>query len=62
MAKSEYNLGVFQGANDPSFIDAVPLYMLNELDHDFTPGRWQSVAVSCNQAFKYVRYAGPGSK
>lgn len=62
VAKSEYNLGVFQGANDPSFIDAVPLYMLNELDHDFTPGRWQSVAVSCNQAFKYVRYAGPGSK
>ncbi len=62
VAKSEYNLGVFQGANDPSFIDAVPLYMLNELDMDFTPGRWQSVDIPCNQAFKYVRYAGPGSK
>ena len=62
VAKSEYNLGVFQGANDPSFIDAVPLCMLNELDIDFTPGQWQSVDISVNQAFRYVRYAGPGSK
>ena len=51
-----YLLGIFQGANDINFFDAVPLYMIineekkNEINY---------AEIKCNQIFKYIRYVGP---
>lgn len=53
---SDYLLGVFEGANSPDFMDALPLYMvINEIDHteiNYTP-------IKNNHPFKYIRYVKP---
>jgi hypothetical protein len=49
-------LGVFEGANSPDFMDALPLYIVTERG---TAG-WTSYAdVHCSKGFRYVRYVGP---
>jgi len=51
-------LGVFEGANQPDFMDAVPLYLIGD-----TPEKnittYADVAVS--RGFRYVRYVGPAN-
>ncbi len=49
-------LGVFEGANNPDFGDAVPLLLITE-----TPGynTMTEKAVTCSRGFRYVRYVGP---
>lgn len=49
-------LGVFEGANRPDFLDAIPLYMIT------TPGTIgviSSDTVTVSRGFRYVRYVGP---
>ncbi len=48
-------LSLFEGANRPDFLDAVPLYLIGQ-----TPaqGTATSVAVSVSRGFRYVRYVG----
>ena len=49
-------LGLFEGANDPDFLDAVPLFLI--ADQKTTKVmHYQSVKVS--RGFRYVRYVGP---
>ena len=51
-------LGVFEGANDPDFMDALPLYIITER------GILNSVSyadVQCSRGFRYVRYVGPSN-
>ena len=55
----DYLLGVFQGANDQTFLDAFPLYMIKE---QIQANTMQSVQISCTQKFKYVRYVSPDPK
>lgn len=50
-------LGVFEGANDPSFLDAVPLYIIKQ--SDCQPSRRYEANVNVSRGFKYVRYVGP---
>ena len=50
------NLGVFEGANREDFMDAVPIYIINE---DGVIGRMSSADVNCSRGFRYVRYVGP---
>ena len=50
-------LAVFEGANQPDFMDAVPLY-LN--DKTGTIGQMDYADVNCSLGFRYVRYIGPG--
>ena len=51
-------LGVFEGSNNPDFIDAVPLYLIpdeggaNKLDY---------ADVNVSRGFRYVRYVGPNN-
>ena len=51
-----YLLGIFQGANDKTFFDAIPLNMIineekkNEINY---------ADINCDQIFKYIRYVGP---
>lgn len=49
-------LGVFQGANSPDFLDAVPLFMI--LDKPQT-GAISYGSVDCSRGFRYVRYVSP---
>ncbi|MBQ4352020.1 MAG: CotH kinase family protein [Prevotella sp.] len=50
------NLGVFEGANREDFMDAVPIYIINE---NGVIGQLSSADVNCSLGFRYVRYVGP---
>jgi len=49
-------LGVFEGANQADFMDAVPLYMI---DQNGTIGQMSYADVNVSRGFRYVRYIGP---
>lgn len=49
-------LGVFEGANREDFMDALPLYIIDE---DGTIGKMSYADVTCSRGFRYVRYVGP---
>ena len=49
-------LGVFEGANSPDFMDALPLYVIDEKG---TIGTISYANVNCSRGFRYVRYVGP---
>ena len=55
----DYLLGVFQGANDKTFFDAFPLYMIKK---ELEPDELNYIDVSCKKKFKYIRYVGPEGK
>ena len=55
----DYLLGVFQGANDKTFFDAFPLYMIKE---KIDPDKTNFFKISCSKTFKYLRYVGHKSK
>lgn len=49
-------LGLFQGANSPDFLDAVPIFMVTEKG---SIGTIDHADVTCSRGFRYVRYVGP---
>ena len=49
-------LGVFEGANREDFMDALPLYVIDEVG---TIGQMSYADVACSRGFRYVRYVGP---
>ena len=49
-------LGIFEGANEPDFLDAVPLLMITEAPPTDT---LTAQDVTCSKGFRYVRYVGP---
>lgn len=51
-------LGIFEGANSPDFLDAVPLWMITELPERLA---LTEQSVDCSKGFRYVRYIGPNS-
>lgn len=51
-------LGVFEGANNPDFTDAVPLYMIKDVPQDNT---LITADVNVSRGFRYVRYMGPNN-
>ena len=54
-------LGVFEGANSPDFMDALPLAIIRSTSEVGNPGEMSYAEVSCSQGFRYVRYVGPAS-
>lgn len=50
------NLGVFEGANSPDFMDALPLHIIRSSKG---AGQWDEAEVYCSRGFRYVRYVGP---
>ena len=55
----EYSqLGLFEGANQPDFSDALPLYMLKE---PAPSGEMTYADVKVSRSFRYVRYKGVGN-
>ena len=55
----DYLLGIIQGANDKTFFDAIPLYMIKE---ELEPNKLHLIQISCNQKFQYIRYVKPEEK
>lgn len=49
-------LALFEGANSPDFLDAVPLYMI---DRPGIIGEMSHADVHVSRGFRYVRYVGP---
>lgn len=49
-------LGVFEGANQPDFSDAIPLYVIPK---EVPDTRLSYCTVNCSRGFRYVRYVGP---
>ena len=52
-------LGVFEGANNPDFGDAFPLYIVTE---NPLAGKLTQQMISCSKGFRYVRYIGPSDQ
>ena len=49
-------LSLFEGANSPDFMDALPLYFISEKP---TNGTYTTADVNVSRGFRYVRYVGP---
>ena len=49
-------LGVFEGANRPDFMDALPLYLIEEKAQN---SRMTYGDVKCSRGFRYVRFVRP---
>lgn len=49
-------LAVFEGANDPNFLDAVPLVMITD---QRSSNAMHYLKVNVSRGFRYVRYVGP---
>lgn len=49
-------LALFEGANSPDFMDAIPLYII---DTEGTIGKMSYADVNVSRGFRYVRYVGP---
>lgn len=49
-------LGIFEGANSPDFMDALPLYIIDEQG---VIGQMSYADVTMSKGFRYVRYIGP---
>ena len=54
-------LGVFEGANSPDFMDALPIHIIRSAGEVGKPGVMSYAEVSCSQGFRYVRYVGPAT-
>ena len=56
---TKVELGLFEGANDPSFYDALPLAIVKKKG---TTGKMDYIDINCSKGFRYVRYvASPGT-
>lgn len=49
-------LGVFEGANNEDFSDAMPIHIIRQAK---PAGEWNEADISCSRGFRYVRYVGP---
>lgn len=49
-------LGLFEGANEPDFRDALPLYLIPNASE---MGKMHYAQVNVSRGFRYVRYVGP---
>ncbi|MBK5196056.1 MAG: hypothetical protein JJE08_08530 [Proteiniphilum sp.] len=55
---SRVQLAVLEGANDPDFTDAIPIYIIPEAAGE----RSMTMAeISCSKGFRYVRYISPSN-
>ena len=52
-------LGVFEGANSPDFMDALPLYIITKAG---SYGIMDYANVTCSKGFRYIRYVGPSNQ
>ena len=56
---ADYILGLFEGANDESFIDSVPLFMIKNQNLE---NQMNYININVTKPFKFIRYIGPTEK
>ena len=56
LASQDLMFGIFEGANEPNFIDSIPLYMFKEETNS------KSVQIESTTPYKYIRYVSPLKK
>lgn len=56
LAVKYVHLGIFEGANSPDFMDAIPLYMVTPTENE---GFETDIDIEVSRAFRYVRFIGP---
>ena len=56
ISSSDLMFGLFEGANEPTFLDAVPLYMFKEQSNT------NYIEIESTVSFKYIRYVSPLKK
>ena len=54
-------LGVFEGANSPDFMDALPIHIIRSVGEVGKPGEMNYAEIICSVGFRYVRYVGPAT-
>ncbi len=54
--KFNYLFGVFEGANDPSFSDAIPIAMIKE---EGKLNEVNAIDLNIDDSYKYIRYIPP---
>ncbi len=52
-------LGVFEGANNPDFGDAIPIHIINVLP---TQAVLNEQNINCSKGFRYIRYVSPSNQ
>jgi hypothetical protein len=57
--KEDYFLGVFEGSNDPTFLDSTILFMITE---EVKLGEMNYITIKTSERYKYIRYIGPSDK
>lgn len=57
--KEDYLLGIIEGSNDPTFIEADPLYMITE---EIKNNEMNYFEIKSSQKYEYIRYIGPNNK
>ena len=56
ISSSDLMFGLFEGANEPTFLDAVPLYMFKEQSSE------NYINIESTASVKYIRYVSPLKK
>ena len=56
--KEEYLLGIFEGANDASFFESNPIFMITE---ELELGKINYFEIKSNIKYQYFRYIGPNN-
>ena len=57
--KEDYLLGIIEGSNDPTFLEADPLYMITE---EIKNNEINYFEIKSTQKYEYIRYLGPNDK
>lgn len=57
--KEDYLLGILEGSNDQTFIDADPLYMITE---EIKNNEINYFEIKSTKKYEYIRYIGPNDK
>ena len=57
--KEDYLLGIIEGSNDPTFLEADPLYMITE---EIQNNKINYFEIKSTQKYEYIRYIGPNNR
>ena len=57
--KEDYLLGIIEGSNDPTFLEADPLYMITE---EIKNNEINYFEIKSTKKYEYIRYLGPNDK
>jgi hypothetical protein len=57
--EEEYLLGILEGSNDPTFIDADPIYMIIDKLNENSVNYFE---IKTTKKYEYIRYIGPNNK